>query len=255
MNTNNKEILKTILQQVIPGTILLAKYLEKLGASRDLQQYYKRSGWLYSLAPGVFFMPQAKPTWQGAIYALQNQAGLQIHPGGLTALSLQGFAHYIRQDNELIYIFSQINKKLPKWFVNRDLQQNLQACYTNFLPDYLGIIEFKFSNFSIKIASAERAILECLFLAPEKMDIVECYHLMEGLVNLRPDVLQTLLENCKSIKVKRLFLFMANKAKHSWLKYLDLTKIDIGKGDRLLAKNGVYDKNYQITIPKELRDL
>ena len=74
-------------------------------------------------------------------------------------------------------------------------------------------------------------------------------------MNLRPHVIQELLESCKSIKVKRLFLYMAEKAGHSWLKYLDQSKIELGFGDRLVVKNGVYIKRYGITVPKELNNL
>ena len=33
----------------------------------------------------------------------------------------------------------------------------------------------------------------------------------------------------------------------------DLDKIDLGSGKRVIAKGGVYDKKYQITIPAELK--
>jgi hypothetical protein len=54
--------------------------------------------------------------------------------------------------------------------------------------------------------------------------MVECYQILEGLANLRPKILQELLESCNSIKVKRLFLFMASKAKHQWLDFVDHPK-------------------------------
>ena len=75
---------------------------------------------------------------------------------------------------------------------------------------------------------------------------------MEGLNNLRPDTVQQLLEACSSVKVKRLFLYMAEKAQHPWLNYLDLQKIDLGKGNRSLVEKGVYVSKYKITVPKEL---
>jgi hypothetical protein len=79
---------------------------------------------------------------------------------------------------------------------------------------------------SLSISSPERAILECLYLAPEKMDLVECYQVMEGLTTLRPALLQQLLEQCHSIKVKRLFLYMAKKAGHDWFKRLNTEKLE-----------------------------
>jgi len=98
-------------------------------------------------------------------------------------------------------------------------------------------------------------MLECLHVAPEQMDLVECYHLMEGLVNLRPKLLQQLLEDCTSIKVKRLFLYLASKTSHQWLKFLDKSKIDLGKGDRSIVPGGVYISAYQITVPRKLVEL
>ena len=75
---------------------------------------------------------------------------------------------------------------------------------------------------------------------------------MEMLNGLRTNLLQQLLEDCKSIKVKRLFLFMAEKAGHSWLEDLDLSKIDLGRGKRSIVKNGVFNSKYQITISQDL---
>ena len=78
---------------------------------------------------------------------------------------------------------------------------------------------------------------------------------MSGLVNLRPDILQKLLEGCNSIKVKRLFLYMSKKANHQWGNFLNLKTVDLGQGDRSIVKNGVYDPKFRITVPKELAQL
>ena len=91
-----------------------------------------------------------------------------------------------------------------------------------------------------------------MYLAPQKQDLIECYELMEGLNNLRPNIVQQLLEECSSIKVKRLFLYMAEKAQHPWVRYVEMQKIDLGKGNRSLVENGIYVSKYQITVPKEL---
>ncbi len=101
------------------------------------------------------------------------------------------------------------------------------------------------------MSSPARAIMECLFLAPKYQELFECYELMENLNNLRPKSVQTLLESSSSIKVKRLFLYLAEKCNHQWLKHLDLTRIDLGSGKRSLVKNGVYISKYKITVPGE----
>jgi hypothetical protein len=73
---------------------------------------------------------------------------------------------------------------------------------------------------------------------------------MEGLMDMRPKVLQSLLEECKSIKVKRLFLFMADQAKLPCLKKLNLCGINLGSGKRVIVLGGNFDSRYQITYPK-----
>ena len=75
---------------------------------------------------------------------------------------------------------------------------------------------------------------------------------MEGLNNLRPAVVQELLERCKSVKVKRLFLYMADKASHEWFNHIMVAKVDLGTGKRAIVKDGVYIPKYEITVPKEL---
>jgi hypothetical protein len=74
---------------------------------------------------------------------------------------------------------------------------------------------------------------------------------MENLVSLRPDMVQRLLTMCRSIKVKRLFMYTAEKQGHSWVSDLDLSKIDLGKGKRMIVPNGKYDRKYLITVPPD----
>ncbi|HOD98048.1 MAG TPA: type IV toxin-antitoxin system AbiEi family antitoxin domain-containing protein, partial [Syntrophales bacterium] len=77
----------------------------------------------------------------------------------------------------------------------------------------------------------------------------EAQLIMENLVALRTDVVQRLLAACRSIKVKRLFLYMAEKKEHTWLLKLDLSKVDLGKGKRMIVPHGRFDAKYQITVP------
>ena len=45
----------------------------------------------------------------------------------------------------------------------------------------------------------------------------------------RADILQLLLENLANNKVKRLFLYLAQKAGHVWFDKLDVSKIDLSQ--------------------------
>lgn len=96
--------------------------------------------------------------------------------------------------------------------------------------------------------------MECLHLAPQKQEFMECFELMEGLNNLPPKQVQALLEDCQSVKVKRLFLYMAEKADHDWFKRLDLRNVHLGKGKRSIVKNGTLIDKYGITVPKALEE-
>ena len=60
------------------------------------------------------------------------------------------------------------------------------------------------------------------------------------------------LKDCRNVKVKRLFLFFADRHPHAWLKRLDKQAIDLGNGKRMLVKGGKLNKAYQITVPEEL---
>jgi len=255
MGLPNEHKLKNLLQLWPNGTVATALWLESLGISKQLRLSYQKHKWLELLSMGAFIRPGERPQWQGGIYAVQKQARLNIHPGGLTALTFQGFAHYLRLGSETVHLFAKPKTILPRWFKNHDWGKPVEFYRSAFLPEGLGLVEHKEATFIIEISTPERAMLECLYLAPEKMDLVECYQIMEGLVNLRPQLLQELLENCTSIKVVRLFLYMAEKANHAWLKYLDKTKFNIGAGDRSVVKKGVYLASHKITLPKELVDL
>ena len=255
MNTNNESKLKKLLAAHVPGTVCVAAWMEGLGISRDLQQHYRKSGWMESAGTGAFKRPNEQVTWQGGLYAVQEQSHLAVHVGALTALSLQGYAHYVRLGQETVFLFSPPRTNLPSWFRNHDWGQAVHHCKTSMLPDNLALTDFQMPLFPLRVSTPERAILECLHLSPDTVDLVECYQIMQGLTTLRPKLLQQLLEQCSSVKVKRLFLYMATKAGHDWKNRLDLGKLDLGSGDRSLTKGGIYNAQFGITVPEELAKL
>jgi hypothetical protein len=108
--------------------------------------------------------------------------------------------------------------------------------------------QFNEKEFFVTISSPERSALEMLHLVPKNVGFSEAHYIMENLTSLRPDIVQGLLEKCRSIKVKRLFLYMADKCDHTWLPELDVSKVDLGKGKRMIIPNGQYDAKYQITV-------
>jgi hypothetical protein len=75
--------------------------------------------------------------------------------------------------------------------------------------------------------------------------------MFEGATTLRPSLVMTLLSGCKNVKVKRLFLWFADRQQHQWFKRLKVSAIDLGSGKRAIAKGGKLDKKYLITVPAE----
>lgn len=254
MSTETKKKLNYLLNLQPLGTVLTTTWLVEQGYSLDLQKRYKKSQWFESIGSGALIRFNDPVDYLGGVYALQTQLNSSIHPAAKTALSLQGKAHYLELSLNQVHLFGGKRESLPLWFKKYDWGCVVNYKETFFLPPELGLIEFEHNNFKLKISSPARAIMECLCLAPKTQSIVEAYELMEGLNNLRPTLVQNLLEQCSSVKVKRLFLYLAEKANHQWLTFLDLDKIDLGEGKRSIVKNGAYVSKYQITVPKELEN-
>lgn len=254
MTTLEGTKINQLLQAQPLGVVLLSSWLARQGYSIDLQKHYRKTQWLQSIGKGAQIRAGDNVGYEGAIYALQKQSELTIHPGGRTALSLLGKAHYLELNSTKVVLFGVSGEKLPTWFKNHDWGVEPDYHETSFLSPDLGFTDVGIKSFSIKVSGAARALMECLYLAPLKQELMECFELMEGLNNLPPKQVQALLENCQSVKVKRLFLYMAEKANHGWFKHLDLTRLDLGAGKRSIVKNGVLIEKYGITVPKELED-
>ena len=252
MSTIQLTKINQLLSSHPEGVVLLSSWLKEKGYSLDLQKRYKKSGWLSSLGNGAMIRSGTEVDYLGAVYALQNQAGLTIHPAAKSALLLLGKTHYLELGKSKVVLFGSQHEKLPAWFKSYTWDRPIEYHATAFLPHESGLTRIEVRNFSMLVSNPVRAIMECLYLAPVHVSLLECFELMEGLNALHPDQVQELMESCSSVKVKRLFMYMAEKADHQWVHKLDKSKIDFGSGKRSLVKNGVYIPKYMIMVPKEL---
>lgn len=252
MNTENSSKINKLLHIQPPGVVLTSSWLSSQGYSPELLRTYRNSHWLQSIGNGAMIRQGDLVDYIGAIYSLQQQLNLSVHPAAKTALALMGKSHYLSLGKEVVYLFGGIGERLPSWFKNHDWGVEIRYFTSAILPAGKGMIEKEHQNFLVKISSPARAIMECLYLTPQKQDLMECFEIMKGLNNLNPATIQELLEHCTSIKVKRLFLYMAEKAGHAWFKHLKISHIDLGSGNRSVVSDGVYIASYNITVPKEL---
>lgn len=255
--TNLPEINQTKISKLIQdspkGLVLLSFWLVSKGYSYELQQRYRKGGWLKSIGKGAMLKSGDPFMLSGAISALQSQSNINIHFGGRSALELQGNTHYLQLSSPEFTLFVPGRTELPSWLNGNKWDSDYKVFKMGILKDdMLGLTTYRDGEMEINISNSTRAMLECLALTPNEFSLTEAYELMEGLSTLRPKQVQELLEDCKSIKVKRLFLYFAKRAGHSWFKYIDKAKIDLGSGNRSLVSNGVLIPEYKLVLPKEL---
>ena len=196
--------------------------------------------------------------------------------GGRTALELQGFVHYLSPGGPR-EIHLHGDRRVPSWVFKLRLEtsfifHNAEKLFRDKAIHYIGqqsggstrkdIIAaalqsgFTFQlwgqwQWPLMLSLPERAILELLDCVPQRETFQQADVLFDGLGNLRPRLLHTLLVECRSVKVKRLFLWFAERHGHAWMTKLDRRGIDLGQGKRMLVSGGKLDTKYNITVPEK----
>lgn len=235
------------------GAVRTVSALKELGYSQSLLNRYRYSGWLKSIGGGAVAKSGDEATLVGALFALQKDLKLDVHFGALTALEFQGRAHYVRSGPRTVWLFGS-NKTLPRWFTNHDWKAKVEYrsghLFLNAME--IGLHEFKDGQLSVLISDELRAMFEFLSLVPKEQSIEEAKDLMLGLSSVHPKRVNALLHACTSIKVKRLFLLLAEECGHNWIKKLDLKDLDLGTGPRNLTPGGKFHRKYKVTVPASI---
>ena len=244
--------LKRLLDMVPKGAVVLSAWLIDQGFSPQLLRRYRMSGWFTAVGTGAMIRRGDRVGYQGAVYALQQQGAMPVMPGARTALALLGKAHFLQMSQSSVTLFGPTGARLPRWFRETDWGVTIDYHRTSFLPPNLAVVDVEVGGLPLLVSSAPRAVMECLHLASGGEDLLEARELMDALNNLRPATVQSLLEACSSIKVNRLFLYLADLAGHDWVRHVDRSGIDLGSGVRSLVSNGIYVPEYEIMVPKEL---
>jgi hypothetical protein len=271
------------LQHDLPeGLVVDAAWLERQGYSSALRSKYAAHGWLEQVARGVYRRPTAllssphkkeEPLrWQHVVISLQTVLERPFIVGGRTALELQGFAHYLGA-GELREVHLYGNEHPPAWIGKLQLEtkfvfHNAKKLFNITQPGPVGpsmevpgaqtlgsgFVRQPWGQWGwpLILSAPERAILELLDEVPQKETFHQADMLMEGLRTLSPKKLQKLLVDCRSVKVKRLFLWFAERHNHAWLKQLNYKDMDLGSGKRMLVRGGKLDTKFNITVPENL---
>ncbi len=263
---------KEVFEMIPEGGVATRKWLMKKGLSRHALDNLIKSEQLKSVVNGVYTRAGSKLTWQGIVFSLQSILHLPFVVGGLTALEMQGLAHYLSMsDKKTIHLYG--SEKLPQWvnamlpdvtFVrhsedellginkSKDKRSNTSIKDVNSLKEFTVLQTWKEGLEALVVSSQERSYLELLMEVPQKISFEHADQLMQGLTSLSPRSLQKLLEQCRNIKVRRLFFWFAERHNYTWLQKLEPKKIDMGTGNRMLFKGGILNKKYKITVPEYL---
>lgn len=275
MDERNSSKLNQLEKDLPEGLLVDAAWLEKKGYYGSQRKQYVDRGWLEQPAHRVYRRTRGNLRWEQVIISLQTLLEQPVVVGGRTALELQGFAHYLSQAQKEIHLYG--SKPPPSWlyklplpqefvfhrtgrlFTNDPISRGLNvhvgdtghAVKTDPVHGQFNVMPWGQWDWPLVASVPERAILELLNELPEKESFDQVDMLMEGLATLSPRRLEKLLIDCKSVKVKRLFFFFADRHQHRWLTHLDRSKIDLGSGKRMLVRGGKLDSTYQITVPEE----
>lgn len=236
------------------GVLVTTEWLKRQGVSRQLAAKYVEGSWLDSPARGVYRKPGEALPWEDVIASL-HWLGFAVWVGGVSALELHGVQHYVRFNRQRS-VTLYASRSLPAWVFKLNLEVKLEIKRDRLFEApakrKLGIVNFLRRSTPLPVSSLERAALELLEAVPTEVSFELADKAMEGLVNLRPQLLMELLSSCRNIRVKRLFLWFAERHDHAWFKRLDTKRIALGTGKRQIVPGGRLDPKYLITVPREM---
>ena len=272
MNRQSVRKLKQLIQQVPPGFLVDTGWMTRHAISRQSVSGYIKQGWLEPVVPGVYrrpFSSDANPEavlgWKIPLLSAVWLMHYRLHVGGASSLSLRGHAHYLSFSDEFpLYLYgSHIPSWLPKLRTDADVRVRSNALFgegatgvDNADFDLSDDEDFELAQspwrWPMPMSSPERAILEMLDEVPKRESFHKVDVAFESLANLRPRLLTTLLALCRTVKTKRLFFVYADKHDHAWRRHIDMSAVNLGKGDRALTPGGRLHPTYRITIPADL---
>ncbi len=111
------------------GGLFFSEWLSKMGYSAQLLKRYKDSGWLESLANGVFFRRNEQLSALAAIHSYTMQTGKSVRIGAHSALELHGFSHYVPMGKpKLMVSFDPLKTK--EWIKTDKFDMNIESIST-----------------------------------------------------------------------------------------------------------------------------
>lgn len=252
MSRDCQNKLNQLLTMGTKNGLFFSEWLVKNGYSHQLIDRYRKSGWLTALDRGVMYRTGESLSAFASLSCYNEQLGKDLRVAAHSALELFGFNHYVPIGKPILMVANS-NLNVPRWMTSDNFDRTFNPFQTNMVetPETSVI---RVEGVDLLASSPEQAFMECLLLVPSQYDYMDLYYIMEQLTSLRPEVVQRLLEEGNNLRVKRMFLYMAEKAGHYWYDMLNVDKIGLGTSKLQLTDNGTYINQYKITVPQELND-
>lgn len=262
----NEKKLKPLLHDLPAGYLVDAAWLVARNIDRKSIFNYERHGWLEKVVRGVYrrpnndlFSADTADDWQRTVLSIQHLLNWHCHVGGKTALDLAGFEHYVSfQGTRSVYLYGSTPKWLKRLPTSPIYQLRTNSLFHNEKLGLSGLGEDDNSDDTADTqprtliqSKPERAILEWLNELPNKATFHSIDMVFEGLSTLRPKLVTQLLKDCRSVKVKRLFLVFSDRHKHTWRNHIRVDDFDLGAGPRALVEGGKFHPQYRIYVPKD----
>lgn len=263
MGAKRMQNLKMIINTVPAGFLVDAAWLTARGVAYESLRDYVKRGWLERVSRGVFRRPAPNVPasnmidWKACLLSAQHIMRYDVNVGGKTALTLQGYAHYLYLGGHPPV--SVYGNATPKWLHRVPLNAPIKTHKASlFFDPSLGLVNEDTNpsdtlpwDWKLRMSTPERAIMESM----DELPFHETFHnldmVFQSLMTLRPKLLSALLHSCRKIKVRRLFFAFADRYDHPWRKYLDPEEFDLGRGDRALIGGGKIHPRYRIMVPEE----
>ncbi|MFH0785147.1 MAG: type IV toxin-antitoxin system AbiEi family antitoxin domain-containing protein [Pseudomonadota bacterium] len=246
---------KVLLEKIPDGLVVSRQKLREMGFDKPAIDYFLRSGKLTPVSHGAYRRPGPPLKWEHLVYSAV-QIGHNVHVGARSALDLSGFAHFHPLGGvQQIHLFCE--EKLPNWLITLkkpvvEMVAHQLKIFTD--PPVASVIHRPFGHWDwpIPFATVELALLEILDAVTDEASFRMVDKYFKAATTLRPQLLNQLLSACKKVQVNRLFLWFARRHNLQCLDSLNVSIINLGKGKRMIIRSGSLDKEFQITVPKEM---
>lgn len=256
--TLNKDRRKHLEKTLPEGIVVTRKWLESsLHLHKHAIDNLVKSEYLKSIHKGYYVRGVFIHSWQAVVYSLQQTMSDDFMVGGMSALSLQGFLTTEPTRLTLVELYGKA--KLPSWLEAIGVQGRFvkyvsKTFFSEFTPDTSARLTTLFlwreELSPLKISCKEKAFLEFLGQVSDEFSFEQAVAIFQKINGFESEKWQILLEKCLNIKIKRLALWLIHQYQPAWLIDLDLSKVYLGSGNRMVIKNGRLDPTYKITIPK-----